>query len=309
MFHYLIILLDDTSTSFCHQNNPYIKRNLIPINILREAFMFALKANMNIQLVYPEYELPDEYKEAIFEVDHSSIVPSELTFDADVVVANSVNALIDNTKANVIVRDSFKNIVSSVDVIKAMLVKTGSISICINDIPEVSNSELLYYKVFLEKLKSFIASSFINGKPLQLTNITNRLTLAKMNNCNAGWRAITLAPNGKFYICPSFFYNNKNDNVGDLIKGVDIQNQYLFDIKHAPICSLCDSYQCKRCIWLNKLLTFEVNTPSHQQCVLAHYERNASMELLAKIREHGEFLKGISIPSVKYLDPIEIINK
>lgn len=309
MFHYLIILLDDTSTSFCHQNNPYIKRNLIPINILREAFVFALKANMNIQLVYPEYELPNEYKDAIFELDHSSIAPSELTFDADVVVANSVNTIIDNTQANVIVRDSFKNIVSSADVIKAMLVKTGSISICINDIPEVNNSELLNYKTFLDELKTFLASSFINGKPLQLTNITNRLTLAKMNNCNAGWRAITLAPNGKFYICPSFFYNNKNENVGDLFKGIDIKNQYLFDIKHAPICSSCDSYQCKRCIWLNKVLTLEVNTPSHQQCVLSHLERNASMELLAEIREHGEFLKGISIQPVKYLDPIENINK
>ena len=128
-----------------------------------------------------------------------------------------------------------------------------------------------------------------------------------MNNCNAGWRSVTLAPNGNFYICPSFFYSNKNDIVGNINSGIDIKNANLYNIKYAPICSICDCYQCKRCIWLNKYLTLDVNTPSRQQCVLAHYERNVSKKLLDDIRLSGEYLNGIEINEIEYLDPLEKI--
>lgn len=55
-------------------------------------------------------------------------------------------------------------------------------------------------------------------------------------------------------------------------------------------------------------MTLEVNTPSHEQCVIAHIERNASKKLLAQIRSSGEFMPSKNIPSIEYLDPFEIIN-
>ena len=75
-------------------------------------------------------------------------------------------------------------------------------------------------------------------------------------------------------------------------------------MEYAPICRHCDAYQCKRCVWLNRRMTHEINTPSHEQCVAAHIERNASRQLLQNIRRHGEFLPEIGeIKEIDYLDP------
>ena len=84
-----------------------------------------------------------------------------------------------------------------------------------------------------------------------------------------------------------------------------IKNKQLYRLDHAPICRHCDAWQCKRCIWLNRKTTLEVNTPSHEQCVVAHLERNASRELLENIRKHGMFLPETEIKEIDYLDPFD----
>jgi len=92
--------------------------------------------------------------------------------------------------------------------------------------------------------------------------------------------------------------------------GVKIENAQLLHLDHAPICSHCDAFQCKRCIWLNKKTTLEVNTPSHEQCVAAHLERNASKRLLEHLRSHGNFFaKTADINEIDYLDPFENKDK
>ena len=90
--------------------------------------------------------------------------------------------------------------------------------------------------------------------------------------------------------CQGENYDAAADSIGDLEHGLDIKNKQLYQLDHAPICRHCDAWQCKRCIWLNRKMTLEVNTPSHEQCVLAHLERNASRELLQNIRKYGTFL-------------------
>ena len=134
-----------------------------------------------------------------------------------------------------------------------------------------------------------------------------------MNNCNAGWENITLAPDGKFYVCPAFYQSDSQTTIedkalaiGDLQNGLDIKNPQLYKLSHAPLCRNCDAYQCKRCVWLNRKTTFEVNTPSHEQCVVAHLERNASRKLLQSIRKHGEFIPEVDIKEINYLDPFDV---
>ena len=87
----MIIQLDDTSTSYCHYENPKRKENLIGLDTLKSGILFAMKENLMIQFVYPDYELPQEYKDAIETIDHSKIVSSlcedeSLRDEADVIV-------------------------------------------------------------------------------------------------------------------------------------------------------------------------------------------------------------------------------
>ena len=73
MMQYLVILLDDTSVSYCHCDNPYSERRLISLDNLRAGILYAMKQNLMIQFVYPDYELPQEYLEVIDTIDHHDI--------------------------------------------------------------------------------------------------------------------------------------------------------------------------------------------------------------------------------------------
>ena len=60
MLTHLIILLDDTSVSYCHYNGAN-ERRLMSLDDLKAGIVWAMKENLNVQFVYPDYELPTEY--------------------------------------------------------------------------------------------------------------------------------------------------------------------------------------------------------------------------------------------------------
>ena len=90
MIQYIVILLDDTSVSFCHYQNKKNRRRLMPLETLKSAIVYAMKENMSIQIVYPDYPLLSNYEEIIDSTDHIKIKPAKVADDADVVVFNSI---------------------------------------------------------------------------------------------------------------------------------------------------------------------------------------------------------------------------
>lgn len=302
MLQYLIILLDDTSTSFCHYDNNKMENKLIPIEMLKNGIRFGMMENLMIQFVYPDYDLPREYQEVIESIDHSKIKPRK--DDADVWVTGIVENI--NSDIPVVLRINKEELFSHEEQICQIVRDVSRLNIVITDIDTFTEDDFSRYKSFLVKLSSTIEQLYVGGKAPQLNLLTDRMMLSDMNNCGAGDTSITLAPNGKFYICPAFYYENESDDIGDLEHGLDIKNKQLYKLEYAPICRHCDAWQCKRCIWFNRRTTLEVNTPSHEQCVLAHLERNASRELLQNIRKHGTFLpEHEEIKEIDYLDPFD----
>ncbi len=302
MLQYLIILLDDTSISFCHYENSKSERQIISLDALRQGIRFGMMENLMIQFVYPDYELPQEYADVIESIDHSKIKP--VCPEADVVVMKGISDVMSD--APIVVRISKKELVEHVDALMKLMDKASRINILLTDVATFSDDDFDDYNIVLEKLSKKIEKMYVAGKSPQLNLLTDRIMLKDMNNCGAGDTMITLAPNGKFYICPGFYYDDESDCIGDLENGLDIKNRQLYRLDHAPICSHCDTYQCKRCVWLNRKTTLEVNTPSHEQCVLAHLERNASRLLLQNIRKHGTFLpEQEDIKEIDYLDPFD----
>ena len=63
MLQYLIILLDDSSTSYCHYKVRNKNQRLIDLDNLKAGIRFAMKQNLMIQFVYPESDIPQEYKQ------------------------------------------------------------------------------------------------------------------------------------------------------------------------------------------------------------------------------------------------------
>lgn len=324
MLQYLIILLDDTSTSYCHYDCSKKERHLISIENLKKGIFFGMKENLMIQYVYPDYELPQEYMDIIETIDHSKIMPSDVnTEEADVVVfnhwENAVGYSFDTSKTYVLKIDR-NTLFSQRSLIKTLLGKVARLNIVINDIEKFTEQDFKTYKDCLEEWADALEKLYVAGGSPQLNLLTDRMMLDEMNNCGAGDTTISLAPDGKFYICPAFYHNASCDgteeslcdvcakgyNVGSLETGLDVKNPQLYKLDHATLCRNCDAYQCKRCIWLNRRTTLEVNTPSHEQCVMAHIERNESRDLLAAIRKHGTFLPDKEIREITYLDPFDV---
>lgn len=325
MLQYLVILLDDTSTSFCQCDNDNHVKKLISINDLKAGIFYGMKENLMIQFVYPDYQLPPEYKDVINSIDHNDIVSSlcediSLRQNADVIVFHDwigiQHATIEATKIYTL-RTTKSDLFDRYKFLGNVIRNSQRLNLVITDIDTFTQSDFDKYKDILFYLSEILKNCFTEGKSPQLNLLTDRMLLDKMNNCNAGVENITLAPNGKFYVCPAFYYCGECDGsevslgdvcqkgyaIGSLASGVDLKNPQLYKIDYAPLCRNCDAYQCKRCIWLNRKTTLEVNTPSHEQCVVAHLERNASRQLLADIRTLGSFLPGKDIKEIDYLDP------
>lgn len=307
---YLIVLLDDTSVSYCHYQNTRNERKLISLDDLKAGIMFAMKQNMMPQFVYPYYELPQSYKDLINTVDHSNIVPHGYCIAGDVYVVDGLkDCLIDsvNIDSNYALCVSKSELFDNANLIKDLIGKVARLNIVLRDIESFTSDDYDKYKIVLKILGKEIMRLYGLGMAPQLNLMTDRIYLSSMNNCDAGWNNITLAPDGCFYVCPAFYLNN-GKSIGNVRNGIDIKNPQLYRAKYAPICRICDAFQCNRCIWLNQKLTLEVNTPSHQQCVVSHLERNASRELLNGIRECvGQFRPNFNIEEIDYLDPIDQI--
>lgn len=312
MLQYLIILLDDTSTSYCHYENKKREVKLIRVETLKQGIRYAMMENLMIQFVYPDYELPQEYKDVIETIDHSKIASSlceddALKNNADVIVYHDWTELSfehSEEEKSYVLRTTKNDFFNRYHSLKNVLGKVLRLNIVLTDVETFKEEDFSKYKECLSHLSNDMIVFYKEGKSPQLNILTDRMMLDGMNNCNAGWESITLAPDGNFYVCPAFYYE-QDFSIGSLAEGLDIKNPQLYKLSYAPICRHCDAYQCRRCVWLNKKTTLEVNTPSHEQCVVAHLERNASRELLKRGRELGEFLQEKEIKEIDYLDPFE----
>lgn len=307
---YLVVLLDDTSMAYCHAENPLKEHRLMPLDTLRKAILFGMKQNLMIQFVYPDYELPAEYNELIETIDHVKI-------GREVEIFNNVPQRIEED--NAVLRLSVAEFIERQYDIATLLPQVKRLNICLTDIENFKDEQIEDYKRALATLNAVLLNLYKSAKQPQFNLITDRLQLTEMHNCEAGVGNITIAPNGKFYLCPAFYYDEQmgisnrmnhktkdaSRSVGDLEQGIDIPNKQLLQLDHAPLCRICDAYHCNRCIWLNQKLTWDNNTPSHQQCVISHLERNASRDLQIKMQEAGYRFEN-EIKEINYLDPFDV---
>lgn len=309
MLTHLIIILDDTSISYCHYEVNRKERRLIGLDDLKAGIMFAMKANLNIQFVYPNYEIPIEYLEAIDSIDHTDIKPNRNCDEADVAVLNGWGDEAPEG-ATCIIHSSHQELSDNLPVLTKWLGHLARLNVVLTDVEVFTDKDIDSYKQTLGAIADGLVEMYQKGKVVQLNLLTDRLMLTGMNNCGVGDGNVTLAPNGKFYLCPAFYYEDEVQSVGDLRTGLDIKNPQLLRLDHAPICRKCDAYQCRRCIWMNKQLTLDANTPSHQQCVVAHLERNASRYLQMKLNGAGIRLANSQpIEELTELDPFNIVNR
>lgn len=132
MLKYLVILLDDTSVSYCHCDNPNKNPRLIPLDTLNEAILYAMKENLMIQFVWPDYELPQKYKDVIATIDHVNIVPSQLTEDADVVVYDGIPSEV-TVDSTVVIRLTLDELLGGGDRLGELTKSVSRLNVAVRD--------------------------------------------------------------------------------------------------------------------------------------------------------------------------------
>lgn len=280
------------------------------LETLQRGILFGMKENLNIQVVYPSYTIPEEYNHTIDSIDCVKIKPAKECADANAVVFNNLDEIDGQTlneDAYYILRIDKTSLFDQYDKVSLLLEDVRRLNIVITNIESFNKDDFAKYENVLKHLNEKIKELYSQGKMPQCNILTDRIMLTKMNNCGAGETSITVAPNGKFYACPAFYLCDNDCSLGDLKSGLNIKNPQLYRLDNAPICRHCDAFQCHRCVWLNRKTTLEINTPSHEQCVIAHLERNASRELQMELAECTNIFSSYEeIKEINYWDPFEI---
>lgn len=276
---------------------------------MRHGMMLGLKENLNINFVLPDEPLTTTHKRHIDSCDHTCIASVHSVNDAEVLVVDGCGQIPETVLSgkSYVLRTDIRTLLSAnMTGIKRLLTAGQKVNIKYTDIETWSDDLKDEYSDFLGKLSAMVEELFLEGKAPQCNLLTDRILLKHMNNCGAGDENLTLGYDGFFYPCPAFIGNNEW-RCGDIESGLKIPNKYLFELKNAPICRICDAFQCSRCIWQNRKMTGEINTPSHEQCVMAHLERNASRSLAESLKEKIVLEEMSAIPEIDYLDPFDRI--
>jgi len=311
---YLMILLDGAAPSFCYYDAVTHGKGIMGLETLKHGIEFATKHSLGITAIYGTEILPEEHRQLLNAVPHVKIVPyREGAFftDNSLVVLDAVQ---DASFPHRLLEREITHLVVTIDLQDALRLYTfiennyrffRRISVVFKGLEQADENMLNDFRLALQKLHPLLLNILWREKFTETGFATDRMMLHEMNNCNAGVTHLSLAPDGNFYICPGFYHDN-SPPIGSLDNGIHIKNRQLYEFSHAPVCKRCDCYQCKRCVYLNKRTTLELNTPSHAQCVVSHHERNLSGILLDKLQNRGIMVNYPKIPPLFYLDPIDI---
>ncbi|AEY64488.1 radical SAM peptide maturase, CXXX-repeat target family [Clostridium sp. BNL1100] len=201
------------------------------------------------------------------------------------------------------------NIHNLYELIEKLFSVVYRINLEIEDINEWNDQDIQQYKIQLARIVEFVAKKYDQDEEIEINVLTDIWNLNAMKNCDAGTNTFALAPNGRIYICPAFYFDDPDCHIGTISDGIDIKNPQLFQLENAPICSACDVYNCNRCKYLNKKMTNEINTPSKIQCVISHIEREHSRKLQRLLKENNSYKFENTLREIDYSDPLEKLLK
>ena len=317
MIQYLIVILDHNSVPFCSYETGGHKNGLIPLDVLQKAVHYAVRNNLSINFLYGDEPLPPEYESAIEDADHIKIVslrhagkyPDAVSVMDSPTDEEHVHLLKNSGINNVILRIGIGQIGSLASMVKELAGKFKRLNIIIKDLHMIKENDLSLYSRQLSVVREMMEDEYKKKNFIEINAISDRVFLTNMNNCSAGTRHMTVAPNGKFYLCPAFYYDDEEKDAGNLDSGFTLKNTQLLELECAPICVKCDAWHCKRCLYLNRKLTSELNTPSHEQCVLAHLEREQSRIFIDNVGTKSGLTGRVpAIPPLNYRDPFEMLS-
>lgn len=308
----LVFLLNDNYVSDCSYQNNSLQNIGMNEKRIREGLKFAEENFMKPIFLHSRNIEKDslvEYEE--YEILHR--IPIEgyregLPFDEYqlIITVDSISHIKRIKEQEIVIFNiEEKNISKLSYFIEKILSKTQRININIMNISRNFNMKDYYRE--LKKCADLLIEEFKRTQIFKEINIiTDIFFIYKHEECNAGSRSFTYAPDGNLYVCPAF-YSEKMGNIGNIYTGITLPNRNLYTTKYMPICNVCDCFQCENCKYLNKKYTNEVNISPSFQCDKAQIERKISVYFQQNLKNMWEFEK--ELDDIKCEDPIKILER
>jgi CXXX repeat peptide maturase len=152
-----------------------------------------------------------------------------------------------------------------------LLKRYAHVSIKHPELLKYTKEDFQCYKEQLREIGKWLLSKGASWPEFYVDVLTNGFG-RDVQECGAGDTSLAVGPDGSLYFCPAAFHSGC-DPCGYISKGVDIANRRLFTRQYALPCrDECRAVHCSRCVFLNKLATYEFCVPAGNVCKLAHTE-------------------------------------
>jgi len=152
-----------------------------------------------------------------------------------------------------------------------LLQRYAAVSIKHPELLKYTKEDFQSYQEQLREIGEWLLSKGASWPEFCVDVLTNGFG-KDVRECGAGDASLAVGPDGSLYFCPAAFHGGC-DPCGHISKGVDIANRQLFTRQYALPCrDKCGAVHCSRCVFLNKLATYEFCVPAKNVCKLAHTE-------------------------------------
>ncbi len=309
----MYILLSQDYVSYCEYSNnaSLVEKEMDKESILR-SLNYCRKNFLNPIIVHnnSKFDFINDDKYLDYSIIH--ILPSRFINKANeaglknIVPVYDIESLdYDNYgEINVIFNIESNNIEKLSNCIIKLFKKVNRIDLNIHNIDKNFDEEI--YQRQLEIISKYIVEYYVNTNEFkELNTLTDLLFIDKHDNCMAGEKTFIISPDEKIYTCCAVCSTENQNNIGDLINGINKKyDKRLYKIENSNLCSICDCYQCKNCVYVNKKFTWEVNVAPSFQCRKGHIEKLVSKDLYNKLYLSNKDIMVNDLKTNDYLDPI-----
>lgn len=303
----LYFLLSDDFVTYCYFQNNAKSDTSMSFSTLKEGLRYCRENFLLPVFVHGDDTFFNvDFRKCFeaYQIEH--IIPAQLAPRAkylqDVILVFDHDSISTATSpfSNCIYNISQKNLIYLATDIIQLFTYANRINVNILGL-DGNFDESVYYEQ-LEKIKEYLITMKVEyGLLKELNVLTDILYSHEWSNCKAGDMSFVYAPDGNFYVCPASYFAGKQHIIGKPSSGMNgLKNARLYRRDFHPLCQLCDTKQCRICIYLNQTATAEVNVSPSYQCRKSHIERKVSYEL----QKYLNISEENRLKPINYSDPI-----
>ena len=284
---FLYIILQDNIIPHCQYQALSRSNGSISKELLAQAFDYARNNHLVPVILGDELNYLTEHQKNIFHISMPCSQIDEVIFSAsDVTEVIPIFNRITYSK----ISHQLEACILSIDQHSITMLSDiiGHLSNYARRINIIPNDYLTWTEPEINKYTAQLALIKQNYDAQEYGDISINLFEQKsmFSSCHAGTNQITLAPDGRFYICPAFYFNGLQP-VGNIKHGYVIPDVDQYSVEKAPYCRSCNNTSCLRCHYLNIINTGHVNIPPQDLCHIHEIETNVCSTLEREASIYG----------------------